>query len=520
MSLHDTEQINARLSSVADPIGFLVNLFTHAPVGFAVWNAAGYTVLTNKAFMDIFGVEPPPEYNVLQDKLLVANGMMPIFERAFRGETIQVPTMWYDPREHTELGVTEGRRVAISATIFPLFNQSGELEYVACAYKDQTEIMLANERLHLSEERQRLAEQIARVGAFEWNVQTGFAVWTPELEAMHGLERGGFGGTKESWEQLVHPEDRAGAVARVDEALETFAPVEGEWRVVWKDGSVHWLVSRFQVLKDDAGKPYRLIGVNVDITERKKEEAARLRAEAVENERNALEASLQFSEQFIGILGHDLRNPLNAVKMAARLLKEPAATPAVRDKAVERIASSTERMSRMIDQILDFALSRLGGGIPVERSSTDICDIINTVVDELRLAHPSHVIEWSARTGTGIAGQWDRERLTQVVSNLVANAIQHGDPARPVRVDLKVANESVELSVHNFGAPIPDDLLARVFEPYRRGGKHGAAGGLGLGLFIAHQIVRAHGGKIDVRSTAEEGTCFTVSLPLQATRAG
>jgi PAS domain S-box-containing protein len=458
-----------------------------------VWNAAGYTVLTNKAFMDIFGVEPPPEYNVLQDEIVIASGMLPLFQRAFRGETIHVPTTWYDPREHTAFEIKEGRRVAISATIFPLFKESGELEYVACAYKDQTEIMLANERLRLSEERQRLAAQVSGVGAFEWNVQTGVHTWTPELEAMHGLPPGGFGGTQLSWEQLVYPDDRAKAVACVDRAFETFAPVEGEWRVVWKDGSVHWLVARFQVLEDDAGKPSRLIGVHVDITERKKQ------------------------EQFIAILGHDLRNPLNAVKMAAGLLQEPAASPELREKCAQRIAASTDRMSKMIDQILDLALSRLGGGIPVERSSTDICDIINTVLEELRLAHPSRVIEWSARTG--VVGQWDRERLTQVVSNLVANAVQHGDPARPARLDLKVVNETVELSVHNFGAPIPDDLLPRVFEPYRRGGRQGAAGGLGLGLFIAQQIVRAHGGKIDVRSTAEEGTLFTVSLPLHATRA-
>ena len=123
-----------------------------------------------------------------------------------------------------------------------------------------------------SEERLRLAHQAAKIGAFEWNVQTGVNVWTPELEAMYGLARGEFGKTQPAWEQLVHPEDRAAAVGLVNQTFETGEPVEGEWRVVWRDGSVHWIAGRFQAFKDAAGKPLRLSGVNMDITERKQAE--------------------------------------------------------------------------------------------------------------------------------------------------------------------------------------------------------------------------------------------------------
>ncbi len=153
MSLHDHQRIEQRLKSVADPVGFLINLFAHAPVGFAVWSADGRPLLTNKAFTDIFLVEPPPEYNVLKDELLAKNGMLELFERAFRGETVHVPMFWYDPREHTAITVKEGRGVAISMTVFPLFASSGEIEYVAATYKDETEVALANERLELNETR-------------------------------------------------------------------------------------------------------------------------------------------------------------------------------------------------------------------------------------------------------------------------------------------------------------------------------------------------------------------------------
>ena len=147
VSLHDFQRLQARLKSVADPVAFLANLFAHAPVGFGVWTADGRPVLTNEAFMELFRFEPPPEYNVLKDDLLAANGMLALIQRAFAGETVHVPTFWYDPRDLEVVHVTEGRRVAVSLTIFPLFKASGEIEYVVATFKDETEIMLAHERL-------------------------------------------------------------------------------------------------------------------------------------------------------------------------------------------------------------------------------------------------------------------------------------------------------------------------------------------------------------------------------------
>ncbi len=123
-----------------------------------------------------------------------------------------------------------------------------------------------------SEARLRLAQSAARIGTFEWNVKTNVNTWTPELEAMHGLLPGGFSGTQKDWEDLVHPEDRAEAVRLVEHSFETGRPTEGEWRVVWPDGSLHWLSARWQVFKDESGEPLRMTGVNIDITERKRSE--------------------------------------------------------------------------------------------------------------------------------------------------------------------------------------------------------------------------------------------------------
>jgi PAS domain S-box-containing protein len=156
-----------------------------------------------------------------------------------------------------------------------------------------------------SEERLRLAQQVADIGAFEWNIKTGAMRWTPRLEAMYGLPPGGFIGTQKGWEQLVHPEDRAEVVRRVRRSLETFQPMEGEWRVVWPDGNVHWLAGNWQVFKDGFGEPARMTGVNMDITERRKAEEAFRQSE--EQQRTSFELSTVGMSQADPLTGRFLR---------------------------------------------------------------------------------------------------------------------------------------------------------------------------------------------------------------------
>ncbi len=146
--------------------------------------------------------------------------------------------------------------------------------------EDITERKLAEEALQESEERFRLAQEAAHIGTFDWNVRTGLNRWTPELEAMYGLPPGSFAGTQPAWEQLVHPADRARAVRDVERAFETGEATESDFRVTWPDGSVHWLTSRWQVIYDASGDPQRMLGINIDITERKQAEEALRESEA------------------------------------------------------------------------------------------------------------------------------------------------------------------------------------------------------------------------------------------------
>lgn len=226
-----------------------------------------------------------------------------------------------------------------------------------------------------------------------------------------------------------------------------------------------------------------------------------------------LERSLRFSDLFVGILGHDLRNPLSAIVTAASLVMARETSERV-TKPLRRILSSSERMSRMIDQILDFTRVRLGGGIPLQRDHVEVADVCNLVLDELKGGSetgPDIRLEIRGET----RGIWDRDRLAQLLSNLVGNALQHRVPATPVFITLDGSRpERLILEVQNDGV-IDAAVLPSIFEPLRGGDlpKRRGSSGLGLGLYISQQIVAAHQGEIHVVSNSQTGTRFRVELP-------
>ncbi|HEX4049263.1 MAG TPA: hybrid sensor histidine kinase/response regulator [Steroidobacteraceae bacterium] len=222
--------------------------------------------------------------------------------------------------------------------------------------------------------------------------------------------------------------------------------------------------------------------------------------------------TLQMIEMFNAVLGHDLRNPLNAILTSAYVLQRRVDDDMAQDTA-RRIISSGQRMSRMIEDVLDVSRARLGGGVPLRRESTELLGLVQRVVREHQIACPDRPIELS-HVGD-LQGNWDAGRLAQVVSNLVGNALQHGDRTAPVQLHLDGKGaEAVYVVVTNRGR-IPPELLPHIFEPFRGGAQRAGSGGerLGLGLFIVQEIVRAHEGTVSVRSAEDQRTQFSVLLP-------
>jgi signal transduction histidine kinase len=222
-------------------------------------------------------------------------------------------------------------------------------------------------------------------------------------------------------------------------------------------------------------------------------------------------------ETFLSILGHDLRTPLGAMVTSAAFILE-VDDPRTIQKMAAVIVSSGTRMDRMVEDLLLFTRSRLGDCIPIDRKPADLEQVLATSVEEIRASKPGAEVE--LKMEGDLTGEWDAARLSQVFSNLIGNAFDHGAADRPVVVRAKADADRVVCSVHNEGPPIPKSRLRRIFEPMvteeagARGAEH-----LGLGLYIADQIVRGHGGEISVKST-RAGTTFTVQMPRRAETTG
>ncbi len=234
-----------------------------------------------------------------------------------------------------------------------------------------------------------------------------------------------------------------------------------------------------------------------------------------EREQTALldeRAAGELREQFIAILGHDLRNPLQAVFASSDLLLRTLTDPVLAGIAA-RIKTNVRRMSSLIDDVLDFARGRLGGGIAVEL--TDVANInagLTTVIQELQDAQPDSKIISNISVDCSV--RCDLGRLQQVASNLLANALTHGLPNSPIKISARADETDLVIDVWNAGEPIPAQSLDKIFEPFWRHSVSASRHGLGLGLHICSQIVRAHEGRMSVTSTRENGTRFTARLPL------
>jgi signal transduction histidine kinase len=224
----------------------------------------------------------------------------------------------------------------------------------------------------------------------------------------------------------------------------------------------------------------------------------------------------QSRDLFLAILSHDLRNPLNSIAMSAQLLPKLGLPEPDAIGVVSQIASNAEVMARMISDLLDYTRTRLGAGMPVKPADMDLGGLCRALFDEFRTAHPERVIRFHSEGDT--IGQWDADRLRQAISNLMGNAVQHGDKRYPIELRLIGELSQVVVVVHNGGPPIPPGELTKIFDPLVRGSsaehpKKNRPGSIGLGLYIAREVVRSHGGRIDVTSTAVAGTAFTVHLP-------
>ena len=232
-----------------------------------------------------------------------------------------------------------------------------------------------------------------------------------------------------------------------------------------------------------------------------------------------LASELKLRERLLGVVGHDLRSPLSAIIAGTEFaLRHPSVTDGQRRRLLP-VLSSARRMDRMISDLVDYTRTRVGGSIPLVVEATNVGAICRDVLDEVTIAYPNRAIDYQA--GDDGDGEWDGARIGQAITNLLSNALQYSPASSTVTLRWFGTPESSIVEVHNVGAPIADDQLRELFEPFRRGTDRRSSQGLGLGLYIVDQVVQAHGGSVEAQSSECDGTVFRIVLPrTQARRLG
>jgi PAS domain S-box-containing protein len=388
----------------------------------------------------------------------------------------------------------DGSQFLGEVNINTVYDELGQPSGFACVVRDVTEQDRKDQLLRLSEERLRLATEAGEIGIWEYVVSMGQWTVDSQLLSLWGLPPG----VRPSYDDVlarVHPDDRGAVHEHFQKVLAAGGDIHFEFRILMPENRVAWIEAQGKVLLDEAERPQRIVGTTRDVTERHRYD--------------------EFRELLPGILAHDLRSPLSAIKMAGERLRRTGAQGAPTETISEIILRSANQMARMIENLLEFTEVRFGTGLPVDRAPTDLAEVARNVVTQTQLAHPESDVHFETAGNT--RGCWDAVRLGEVASNLIGNAIKHGQRGEPIDVCVRGNGSDVSLKVHNTGAPIPEESLPFIYEPFVGAGhSHGKASfeaSLGLGLYIARALVQAHGGNIEVDSSREAGTTFTVHLP-------
>ena len=389
----------------------------------------------------------------------------------------------YDTIE-TRLPAIASREARLLADWFAVL-----LARVALRHQEQRE-----RALRQSERRFRLAIDRSNVATFEFDVEGRITwVYNSKVPALAGVDLVG-----RRINEFMSPEQSAALDAAERHALETGARINMHVSLYVAGEQFHRLFG-IEVLRDEKGHAIGFSGSSIDTTELRRAEAELSRAVA-------------FREQLIGILGHDLRNPVSAVRGVASLLQLDRSLPPKVCDGLQVIDNAAQRMSEMIETLLDFTRIRFHGVLPVSPSEMDFCELCRSVVEEARVVHSGREVVLDAPAK--VRGRWDYPRMAQAVSNLLSNALVHGDDKAPVRMFVGVGPEIVRLDVVNRGPTISPAQIPTLFEPFKQGDAAGTESrprGLGLGLYIANQIVASHGGSLTAESM-DGLTCFTVIL--------
>ncbi len=534
-------RMQEKLRSVPDPLAMLQGILAFAPFGLQIYCVSGKSLLVNRAFREMFGSEPPPDYSIFQDEIAARAGVTPLVHRAFAGEAVHIPAMWYDPRNLEHVVVEEGRQVAFEAWMLPLFGREGEVTHVALVIKDITKEMLARELADREAEARRAAErarervmriqlvtsglasaavprEVARVlleqgvsalGATYAVVAAVAADGVAEILGWEGSTRTGEGPPRS------FPLDESTPLA---EAIRTDAPVFDDSAAAIplssRGSAIGAVLFEFSSPRtfdvDDRAFALGLAWQGAQALER-----ARLFREVQEAAKRAEEAS-RAKDEFLSVLSHELRTPLNAIQGWAHLIATTRSRdPSVVDRGVEVIQRNVRAQVTLVDDMLDVA-GIIRGKLRLSLKRIELASIVDAAVESVRPSASVKGVAIDVDVPGRVTVMVDLDRMQQVVWNLLSNAIKF--TARGGRVTIRTAtsDDAVRLSVSDTGQGLAPGDIPYVFDRFRQvdSSTTRAKGGLGLGLAIVRHLVEAHGGQVRAESAGlGKGATFEVELP-------
>jgi PAS domain S-box-containing protein len=415
---------------------------------------------------------------------------------------------------HFRLQRKDGRIIhceAVGRTLLPHSAEAG----VVVNTRDITERKEAEQALREGEERLRFALAAGGMGTFEWFVDTDRVSWSPSLQVIHGLEPGTFGGTFEAVMALLHPEDRARVAVSARDAVTGQNEYGVEYRCVWPDGSVHWLDARGRIIRDEAGKPLRMVGVSMDITARRQGEEALRRA------KEEAEAANRAKSDFLSRMSHELRTPMNSILGFAQILgRKPL--PPDQMRSVDYILKAGRHLLELINEVLDIARiesNRLQLSLEPVRVGAVISEALSLI--QPLAAQRDCRIEGDGAVDLDVYVLEDRQRLTQVLLNLLSNAVKYNRPGGVVSLSCERVEDGdgdrdrLLIRVRDSGLGIAPEKMSRLFTPFERlGAEQSDIEGTGLGLALSKRLVEVMEGDLTAESVQGQGSTFIVTLSL------
>jgi PAS domain S-box-containing protein len=399
----------------------------------------------------------------------------------------------------------------------PYHGRAGEVIGVIGVSRNITAHKRVEQALRESQEWQHLAIEAAQLGVWYWGIAEDELVWTPRCRSMHGL------GPDEEvtyarFLAILHPDDRAGTERAIGHALARCGDYQVEHRVVWPDGSLHWLSTSGRVLCDCTGVAGRMLGVAVDVTARKRADQERTELLCREQAARAeAQAATRAKDEFLAVLSHELRTPLQSMLGWTQVLRTPGVDALRMQKGLDSIERNVKMQAQLIEDLLD--VSRIvAGKLRLSRDRVDLAFVVASALASVKMAADAKGV-WTEATMEVLTGHvlGDAARLEQVVANLLSNAVKFTPNGGRIAVRLDRCGAEARITVADTGAGIAPGFLPHVFERFRQaeGTLQRSLGGLGLGLAIVRHLVELHGGAVNAESDGEgRGATFIVTLPL------